>query len=35
LSAALVKWSARPIDGFVILGSNGEAVMMDDFESDA
>jgi len=34
LSAALVKWSARPIDGFVILGSNGEAVMMDDFESD-
>jgi dihydrodipicolinate synthase/N-acetylneuraminate lyase len=34
LSAALVKWTARPIDGFVILGSNGEAVMMDDFESD-
>jgi dihydrodipicolinate synthase/N-acetylneuraminate lyase len=34
LSAALARWSSRPIDGFVILGSNGEAVMMDDFESD-
>ena len=34
LSAALAKWAARPIDGFVILGSNGEAVLMDDFEAD-
>jgi len=34
LSAALAKWTARPMDGFVILGSNGEAVLMDEFESD-
>jgi 4-hydroxy-2-oxoglutarate aldolase len=34
LKAALVKWIATPLDGFVILGSNGEAVLMDDFESD-
>jgi len=34
LSAALVKWSARPIDGFVILGSNGEAAFLDEDESD-
>jgi len=34
LGAALAKWLTRPIDGFVILGSNGEAVMLDDFESD-
>ncbi len=34
LTAALAKWLTRPLDGFVVLGSNGEAVMMDDFESD-
>jgi dihydrodipicolinate synthase/N-acetylneuraminate lyase len=34
LRAALTKWSARPLHGFVILGSNGEAVLMDDFEAD-
>jgi dihydrodipicolinate synthase/N-acetylneuraminate lyase len=34
LAAALTKWSARPLTGFVVLGSNGEAVLMDDFEAD-
>src|SRR5205823_14568103 len=34
LRAVLTKMAARPLDGFVILGSNGEAVFMDDFESD-
>src|SRR5947208_2889386 len=34
LRRALEKWSARPLAGIVVLGSNGEAVMMDDFESD-
>ena len=34
LKAALQKWVATPLDGFVVLGSNGEAVLMDDFESD-
>jgi 4-hydroxy-2-oxoglutarate aldolase len=34
LRAVLIKMSTRPLDGFVILGSNGEAVFMDDFESD-
>src|SRR5436190_2806715 len=34
LRAALERWIARPITGFVVLGSNGEAVLMDDFESD-
>jgi 4-hydroxy-2-oxoglutarate aldolase len=34
LKAALAKWVARPLDGFVVLGSNGEAVLMDDFEAD-
>jgi 4-hydroxy-2-oxoglutarate aldolase len=34
LTAALAKWIARPLDGFVVLGSNGEAVLMDDFEAD-
>lgn len=34
LSAALTRWISRPLSGFVVLGSNGEAVMMDDFESD-
>jgi 4-hydroxy-2-oxoglutarate aldolase len=34
LRRALEKWSARPLAGIVVLGSNGEAVMLDDFESD-
>jgi 4-hydroxy-2-oxoglutarate aldolase len=34
LSSALRKWTARPLTGFVILGSNGEAVLMDDVEAD-
>jgi 4-hydroxy-2-oxoglutarate aldolase len=34
LSAALAKWAARPLTGFVVLGSNGEAVLLDDVESD-
>src|SRR5258707_883110 len=34
LKAALQKWLATPLDGFVVLGSNGEAALMDDFESD-
>jgi 4-hydroxy-2-oxoglutarate aldolase len=34
LSAALARWLTRPLNGFVVLGSNGEAVLMDDFESD-
>jgi len=34
LCAALARWLARPLAGFVVLGSNGEAVLMDDFESD-
>src|SRR5229473_8082721 len=34
LRAALTKWMKRPLHGFVVLGSNGEAVLLDDFESD-
>jgi len=34
LCAALAKWIARPLTGFVLLGSNGEAVLLDEFESD-
>jgi dihydrodipicolinate synthase/N-acetylneuraminate lyase len=34
LCAALARWLARPLTGFVVLGSNGEAVLMDDFEAD-
>jgi 4-hydroxy-2-oxoglutarate aldolase len=34
LRAAIARWSARPLTGFVVLGSNGEAVLMDDFEAD-
>src|SRR6267142_2308466 len=34
LRRALDKWAAKPLNGFVVLGSNGEAVLMDDFESD-
>jgi len=34
LRNALEKWRARPLAGIVVLGSNGEAALMDDFESD-
>jgi dihydrodipicolinate synthase/N-acetylneuraminate lyase len=34
LKKALAKWVARPLAGFVVLGSNGEAALLDDFESD-
>jgi len=34
LRAALTRWVARPLTGFVLLGSNGEAVMLDELESD-
>src|SRR5258705_6009411 len=34
LKVALQKWLATPLDGFVVLGSNGEAALIDDFESD-
>ena len=34
LAAALHKWAQRPLTGYVVLGSNGEAVLMDDVESD-
>jgi 4-hydroxy-2-oxoglutarate aldolase len=34
LIAVLAKWIARPLTGFVLLGSNGEAVLMDDLEAD-
>jgi dihydrodipicolinate synthase/N-acetylneuraminate lyase len=34
LRAALAWWVASPLAGFVVLGSNGEAVLMDDEECD-
>ena len=34
LRAALDKWAKRPLAGFVILGSNGEAALLDEVESD-
>jgi len=34
LRTALARWVRRPLTGFVVLGSNGEAVLMDDFEAD-
>src|SRR3954462_10519666 len=34
LRAALTKWMKRPLNGVVVLGSTGEAVLMDDFEAD-
>ena len=34
LRAALDKWVMRPLTGFIVLGSNGEAALMDDFEAD-
>ena len=34
LTKALAHWITRPITGFIVLGSNGEAALMDDFEAD-
>jgi 4-hydroxy-2-oxoglutarate aldolase len=34
LKAALQRWLAAPLTGLVILGSNGEAALLDDHESD-
>ena len=34
LKAALARWVKGPLTGFVVLGSNGEAALMDDFECD-
>src|SRR6478735_9306502 len=34
LKAALAKWMTKPLTGIVVLGSNGEAALMDDFECD-
>jgi 4-hydroxy-2-oxoglutarate aldolase len=34
LKRALARWVATPLTGFVVLGSNGEAALMDDFECD-
>ena len=34
LRAALARWVTTPLTGFVVLGSNGEAVLLDDDESD-
>jgi 4-hydroxy-2-oxoglutarate aldolase len=34
LKKALSRWMTRPLGGVVVLGSNGEAALMDDFESD-
>jgi 4-hydroxy-2-oxoglutarate aldolase len=34
LSKAIARWVTTPLTGFVVLGSNGEAVMLDDFEAD-
>src|SRR5712691_6161496 len=34
LRAALTRWLTTPLTGFVILGSNGEAALLDEDESD-
>jgi dihydrodipicolinate synthase/N-acetylneuraminate lyase len=34
LRAAFARWVASPLTGFVVLGSNGEAALMDEEESD-
>src|SRR6188508_1879848 len=34
LRTALSRWLASPLTGFVVLGSNGEAALLDDEESD-
>lgn len=34
LRTAIDRWMKSPLTGLVVLGSNGEAVLLDDFESD-
>ncbi len=34
LKTALARWLTRPLAGFIVLGSNGEAVLLDEDESD-
>ena len=34
LRAAFARWVASPLSGFVVLGSNGEAALLDEDESD-
>jgi 4-hydroxy-2-oxoglutarate aldolase len=34
LRAALARWVATPLTGFIVLGSNGEAVLLDEEEAD-
>jgi 4-hydroxy-2-oxoglutarate aldolase len=34
LRVALSRWLTSPLTGFIVLGSNGEAALMDDFEAD-
>jgi 4-hydroxy-2-oxoglutarate aldolase len=34
LKAALARWTKGPLSGFVVLGSNGEAALLDEDESD-
>jgi len=34
LRTALERWVASSLTGFIVLGSNGEAALMDDFEAD-
>src|SRR5712691_2781024 len=34
LRSALTRWVSTPLTGFVILGSNGEAALLDEDESD-
>ena len=34
LRTALARWVTTPLTGFVVLGSNGEAVLLDEDESD-
>jgi 4-hydroxy-2-oxoglutarate aldolase len=34
LRRALARWLERPLTGFVVLGSTGEAILIDDFDAD-
>src|SRR5688500_15428950 len=34
LKSAFARWIGSPLEGFVVLGSNGEAALMDEDESD-
>src|SRR5262245_45582073 len=34
LTAALTRWLATPLTGFVVLGTNGEAMLLDEGEAD-